>query len=154
MVSRLLDGWAAVTDDALYLRLALAMTDLIQSNTLPDGTVLPSQRSLAEALGIARGTVTRVYEKLAAEELIEARQGAGSRIRRRVAIGSPAGDGRLVSYNGHRGTEIDLTSGALPGLPVVATAFGGGHLFCRPRPRRGPAAAAAARIVGSASKLF
>jgi DNA-binding transcriptional MocR family regulator len=125
-LSRLLDGWATMHDDTLdtlYLRLAEAMTDLIRSNTLPDGTVLPSQRSLAEALGIARGTVTRVYETLAAKDLIEARQGTGSRIRRRGAVGSLAVDARLITYTGHHGTEIDLTSGALPGLPMVADAF-------------------------------
>ncbi len=123
-LSRLLDGWATAHDDTLYLRLAEAMTDLIQSNTLPDGTVLPSQRSLAEALGVARGTVTRVYESLAAKELIEARQGTGSRIRRRGAAGTLSADARLITYTGHHGAEIDLTSGALPGLPLVAAAFG------------------------------
>jgi DNA-binding transcriptional MocR family regulator len=122
-LSRLLDGWATTHDDTLYLRLAEAMTDLIRSNTLPDGTILPSQRSLAEALGVARGTVTRVYETLAADELIEARQGTGSRIRSRGAAGSPAADARLITYSGHHGTEIDLTSGALPGLPDVTAAF-------------------------------
>src|SRR5262245_53303559 len=122
-LSRLLDGWATTHDETLYLRLAEAMTDLIRGNTLPDGTILPSQRSLAEALGIARGTVTRVYETLAAKDLIEARQGTGSRIRARGAVTSLPGDGRLVTYTGHHGTEIDLTSGALPGLPAVADAF-------------------------------
>lgn len=122
-LSRLLDGWAKTQDETLYLRLAEAMTDLISSNTLPDGTILPSQRSLAEALGIARGTVTRVYETLAAKDLIEARQGTGSRIRSRGALNALPADGRLVTYAGHHGTEIDLTSGALPGLPAVADAF-------------------------------
>lgn len=122
-LSRLLDGWARTQDETLYLRLAEAMTDLIRSNTLPDGTILPSQRSLAEALGIARGTVTRVYETLAAKDLIEARQGTGSRIRSPGAVGSLPSDARLVTYTGHHGTEIDLTSGALPGLPLVADAF-------------------------------
>ncbi|MFL6120069.1 PLP-dependent aminotransferase family protein, partial [Actinophytocola sp.] len=122
-LSRLLDGWATTHDDTLYLRLAEAMTDLIRSNTLPDGTILPSQRGLAEALGIARGTVTRVYETLAAKDLIEARQGTGSRIRSRGVLGSLPGDARLVTYTGHHGAEIDLTSGALPGLPIVADAF-------------------------------
>jgi len=122
-LSRLLDGWTTTHDDTLYLRLAEAMTDLIRSNTLPDGTILPSQRSLAEALGIARGTVTRVYETLAAKDLIEARQGTGSRIRSRGVINAVAGDARLITYAGHEGAEIDLTSGALPGLPTVADAF-------------------------------
>lgn len=125
-LSRLLDGWATTHDDSLdtlYLRLTEAMIDLIRGNTLPDGTILPSQRSLAEALGIARGTVTRVYEALAAKDLIEARQGTGSRIRRRGVVGSLAADARLATYTGHHGTEIDLTSGALPGLPIVADVF-------------------------------
>jgi DNA-binding transcriptional MocR family regulator len=123
-LSRLLDGWATTHDDTLYLQLAEAMTDLIRSNTLPDGTILPSQRSLAEALGIARGTVTRVYETLAAKDLIEARQGTGSRIRSRGMLTATAGDARLFTYTGgdHSG-EIDLTSGALPGLPMVIDAF-------------------------------
>ncbi|EID55525.1 MocR-like pyridoxine biosynthesis transcription factor PdxR [Saccharomonospora xinjiangensis] len=56
--------------------LAEALRHAIRSGRLPRGTALPSTRSLAADLGIARGSVTRVYTDLADEGYVRTRQGA------------------------------------------------------------------------------
>src|SRR5699024_7209278 len=44
--------------------LQLALAEVIEGAHLPAGQQLPGQRDLAEALGIARGTVARTYAAL------------------------------------------------------------------------------------------
>ncbi|NIJ11077.1 GntR family transcriptional regulator/MocR family aminotransferase [Saccharomonospora amisosensis] len=56
--------------------LAEALRLAIRAGRLPRGAMLPSTRALAADLGIARGTVTRVYTDLAAEGYLRTRQGA------------------------------------------------------------------------------
>lgn len=48
------------------------------SGTLPPGSSLPSVRQLAHQLAVNVNTVFRVYERLAAEQLIEMRHGQGT----------------------------------------------------------------------------
>ncbi|WP_193214169.1 PLP-dependent aminotransferase family protein [Luteolibacter marinus] len=52
----------------------------ILEGRLAAGTRLPPTRSLASQLGIARGTVSSVYEELAAEGYVAARTGDGTRV--------------------------------------------------------------------------
>ncbi|MES2707092.1 MAG: PLP-dependent aminotransferase family protein [Verrucomicrobiota bacterium] len=52
----------------------------ILENRLTAGSRLPSSRSLALQLGIARGTVSAVYEELLAEGYVTARIGDGTRV--------------------------------------------------------------------------
>lgn len=54
---------------------------LIASGRLAAGTQLPPTRLLAQQLGLARQTVAEAYERLALEQLIEARPGRGSFVR-------------------------------------------------------------------------
>ncbi len=123
VLCRLLDGWAD-GDGQLPQRLADAVAALVAADHLADGAMLPPQRELAAALGIARGTVTTAYDLLAAQDCVQARQGSGSRVRRRgVLTAKGATSGRLSSFAGHGHDEIDLSSGALPGLPGVVGAF-------------------------------
>ncbi|MFC3340075.1 PLP-dependent aminotransferase family protein [Paracandidimonas soli] len=49
----------------------------ITSRTYPPGTRLPSVRALAKTLGFSVSTVVEAYERLAAENVIRARQGSG-----------------------------------------------------------------------------
>lgn len=108
--------------------LAAGVADLVDASVLPDGAVLPSQRHLAEALGVSRVTVAGAYDVLRARERLTARQGSGSRVRRTPDIIAPGAsnrtEGRLASHTGHEPGAIDLTSGALPGLPLVAEVLG------------------------------
>ena len=47
--------------------LETALRDAVRSGRLPSGTRLPSSRTLAADLGIARNTVAEVYSQLVAE---------------------------------------------------------------------------------------
>lgn len=60
--------------------LELELREAVRSGRLPAGQRLPSTRTLADDLGVARGTVVTVYEQLAAEGWLEARQGAGTSV--------------------------------------------------------------------------
>lgn len=121
---RLLRGWS--DDDApLSHLLADAVSDLVTSNALSDGTMLPPQRQLAAVLGVARGTVTEAYQILVGRDQLCSRQGSGTRVRRRGAAVSSATPttARLSSFTGHTSCMVDLSSGALPGLPIVGEAI-------------------------------
>ncbi|REK84591.1 GntR family transcriptional regulator, partial [Streptomyces inhibens] len=75
------------------LRAALlrALRDAVRSGRLTPGTRLPSSRSLAVDLGIARNTVADAYAELVAEGWLSARQGSGTRVAERVlARATPA----------------------------------------------------------------
>ncbi len=118
-VARMLGAWrsgGAASASALRQELA----GLIEGAHLAPGQPMPAQRALAEALGVARGTVARAYAGLAATGHVSARQGAGTFVRfgRRGAGGA---HGRLASFDEEPpGVAIDLSSGALPGSAVVA----------------------------------
>lgn len=61
-------------------RVAQALRDAIVRGELKAGERLPSTRSLAASLGIARGTLTEVFDQLKAEGYLEAKVGAGTRV--------------------------------------------------------------------------
>src|SRR5437879_1609351 len=60
--------------------LVWALHESIRSGRLAAGTRLPSSRSLAKDLGIARNTVADAYGQLVAEGWLTARQGSGTRV--------------------------------------------------------------------------
>lgn len=66
--------------------LASGIERLIADGALPPGTVLPSERRLAERLGVARGTVIAAFDRLRDAALIVTRHGSGSVV---TATGSP-----------------------------------------------------------------
>ncbi|MBB4195542.1 GntR family transcriptional regulator/MocR family aminotransferase [Rhizobium aethiopicum] len=61
-------------------QLAQALRSAIARGELRPGERLPSTRTLAASLKIARGTVVEVFDQLTAEGYLEARVGAGTRI--------------------------------------------------------------------------
>ncbi|MET9676779.1 PLP-dependent aminotransferase family protein [Streptomyces sp. NPDC006482] len=62
-----------------------ALREAVRSGRLEAGTRLPSSRSLAADLGMARNTVADAYAELVAEGWLTARQGSGTRVARRAA---------------------------------------------------------------------
>ncbi|MFF8712796.1 PLP-dependent aminotransferase family protein [Streptomyces sp. NPDC015184] len=122
-LSRLLTGWSRGGPGPLPQLLAQALRELAQRGDVAPGTLLPSQRALASALGISRSTVTAAFGMLEAEGWLESRQGSGSRLRGSGTMGEPVTEGRLASFATRDG-GIDLSSGALDGLPAVAEAVG------------------------------
>ncbi|MFF5854696.1 PLP-dependent aminotransferase family protein [Streptomyces sp. NPDC012751] len=70
-----------------------ALRDAVRSGRLAPGTRLPSSRSLAADLGIARNTVAEAYADLVAEGWLSARQGSGTRVATGVPTGTPPSAG-------------------------------------------------------------
>ena len=74
----------------LYRLLAEALRTAVAQGDLPAGSRLPPERVLAQQLRVSRSTVVAAYEALRDEELLERRQGSGTRIQSR-----PRGNGTL-----------------------------------------------------------
>ena len=84
--------------DALRGRgLEAQLRGAIQTGRLSSGTPLPSTRSLAHDLQIARGTVVDAYEQLIAEGYLEARRGSGTRVAQAPARNPPPPLGAAAS---------------------------------------------------------
>jgi len=77
------------SDGPLYLGIADAIADAIQSGELAGGARLPPQRAMASALGIDYTTVSRAYAEAGRRGLVEGRVGQGTFVVRR-APGKPA----------------------------------------------------------------
>jgi DNA-binding transcriptional MocR family regulator len=69
-------------DGPLYLRLANGLRHAIDRGEVPQGTVLPPERTLARELAVSRSTVVSAYERLKVEGWLDSRQGSGTWVRR------------------------------------------------------------------------
>lgn len=76
-----------------------ALRDAVRTGRLAPGTRLPSSRTLAADLGIARNTVAEGYADLVAEGWLTARQGSGTRVAER-ALPSAGTSGAAVRQIG------------------------------------------------------
>ncbi|WP_395572126.1 PLP-dependent aminotransferase family protein [Streptomyces sp. BK79] len=92
-----------------------ALRDAVRSGRLAPGTRLPSSRSLAADLGVARNTVAEVYADLVAEGWLAARQGSGTR----VADRTPATPGHRPAP--HRREPARPAYDLVPGTPELAS---------------------------------
>lgn len=83
MAKTLLSDWLHLqlerdSAEPLYRQLFRLLQRAILSRELPANARLPSSRLLAAELGIARNTVTQVYEQLAVEGYVVSRGGSGT----------------------------------------------------------------------------
>ena len=62
---------------AIYLQIATQMKAQILNGEIAAGSSLPSERAMAQRLGVHRNTVIKAYAELKAEELIVSQQGVG-----------------------------------------------------------------------------
>ncbi|WP_406392721.1 PLP-dependent aminotransferase family protein [Streptomyces sp. NBC_00887] len=92
------DSWAAFGAD-LHIEpvgagvrsgLMNALREAVRTGRLAPGTRLPSSRTLAVDLGVARNTVADAYAELVAEGWLTAQQGSGTRVAQRAAPRRPA----------------------------------------------------------------
>ncbi|MFD5230778.1 PLP-dependent aminotransferase family protein [Streptomyces qaidamensis] len=74
------------TGPGLRWGLTDALREAVRSGRLAPGTRLPSSRTLAADLGIARNTVADAYADLVAEGWLTARQGSGTRVAAREVV--------------------------------------------------------------------
>ncbi|MFD3679536.1 PLP-dependent aminotransferase family protein [Streptomyces sp. NPDC058613] len=103
-----------VSGRGLRAGLTEALREAARSGRLPAGTRLPSSRSFAADLGIARNTVAQAYAELVAEGWLTARQGSGTRVAERARPLRPAAAPR-VRHPARRGLAYSL----MPGSPDV-----------------------------------
>ncbi|MFI5570811.1 PLP-dependent aminotransferase family protein [Streptomyces sp. NPDC051740] len=78
------------TGPGLRRGLTDALREAVRTGRLAPGTRLPSSRSLAADLGVARNTVADAYTDLIAEGWLTARQGSGTRVADRTVPRPPA----------------------------------------------------------------
>ncbi|MFD4030332.1 PLP-dependent aminotransferase family protein [Streptomyces sp. NPDC058637] len=117
------DSWAAFGADlhlepvgtGLRSGLTDALREAVRTGRLAPGTGLPSSRTLAADLGVARNTVADAYAELVAEGWLTARQGSGTRVAERAAVAAPAA--RTPSSRQARGPAHSL----VPGSPDLSS---------------------------------
>ena len=85
-----------------------ALRDAVADGRLPSGSRLPSSRSLAEDLGLARNTVVEAYSQLVAEGWLSARRGSATRVCAHVPTTHP---GQVEGPEVTRGLPYDLRPG-------------------------------------------
>lgn len=119
-------GWWEREDGPLYRRLADGLRRLAEEGYLVDGSSLPPERQLAQALAVSRTTVTAAYGSLRTEGWIEARQGSATRIAvsRTSEAAVHRADGVMATMLRQLGgATIDLTVAAPVAAPIVARSF-------------------------------
>ena len=96
---------------ARYRELATELQAAVDAGTYPPGSRLPSESEVAQAYGVARGTVRQAFAVLAADGLISTRKGA-----RRMVLPQP----RLQGFNELRSfSQWARVIGEAPGGRVV-----------------------------------
>ena len=105
-----LGAWTTGTGP-LFQRLARAIAASIERGELGHGSRLPSERSLAAATWVSRGTVVAAYDVLMGEGLTDRRSGSGTFVVSGDGHGLPQGreGSRLVAHLAQRG---DHTTGS------------------------------------------
>ncbi|MFE7131200.1 PLP-dependent aminotransferase family protein [Streptomyces sp. NPDC057638] len=93
-----------------------ALREAVRGGRLAPGTRLPSSRTLAADLGVARNTVADAYAELVAEGWLSARQGSGTRVAARAEPRRDAGVGRRARVV-RRGPVHTL----VPGTPDLSS---------------------------------
>lgn len=82
----------------VYLQIVESVKARIRSGELPDGSVLPSERVMAQMLGVHRNTVTKAYSELKADGLLHSRQGSGYSVAVPLETSSAPARGKRVNW--------------------------------------------------------
>ena len=105
-----LGDWSVGTGPQ-FRRLALALTRVLERGAVGPGARLPSERVLAAALGVSRGTAVAAYDVVVADGLIERRVGSGT-----FAVASASGLPSGREGSGLVARLVDRTAGPAPDL--------------------------------------
>jgi len=95
----------------LYKQIADELERRISFGEFPPGSLLPSERKLAEQLGVNRSTVILAYAELRAAGIIEGRSGSGTRVNKYKWGATPK-----ITPNWHRYVE---GGNFLPNVPFL-----------------------------------
>src|SRR5882724_7140428 len=110
-------------DSPLFRQIYERVRDAVLSGELPAGARLPSARSLASQLAVARGTVETAYQLLAGEGYIVGRGAAGTfaervpTAARPASAGAPAVTGPPGTEGRNAGTLLHMGMPALDAFP-------------------------------------
>src|SRR5437763_7129404 len=112
-----------------FLQIANYIRAQIARGQLRPGDEVPSERQIAEEWSVSRPTATRALAALRAEELVEARQGAGTFVREQPRLHRRARDryerSRSTGKAYGTGERAEIThAGPAPAPEVVAVALG------------------------------
>jgi GntR family transcriptional regulator/MocR family aminotransferase len=129
------------TGRPIAAQLAGHLRGVILRGELGPGARLASSRALADALGIARATVTTAYEQLAAEGYVSARQGSSVRVARGLHAGMvpPRGDARSPAFAATSRSAQPFATGAVDAsmFPRLAWSRALARAWRDPRPLLG-----------------
>jgi len=113
-----LGRWAS-TDATLAASLAEAIARLVRDGELRGGDRLPSERTLAAAVAVSRGTVVSAYSRLYDDGILDRRQGSGTRIAGAVPTAGRQAAGRGEALYATLPSSIDLLR-AVPSISPLA----------------------------------
>ena len=140
----------SISRPGVRVSLERALRTAVQDGRLRPGARLPSSRSLASDLNVARNTVAEVYEQLAAEGWLTSRRGSGTSVSAQLATPdgpvpeTPPDQQSALPYDLRPGTPnvvafprgawLSAARAALTNAPPEA--FGYGHALGRPELRQ------------------
>src|ERR1700679_417120 len=104
------------SEGAAYARIVEALSADVERGVLVQGARLPTQRALAETIGVGVGTVTRAYAEAEARGLIEAMVGRASCVAQRASMPDPDGLIRLSRNVAPIGLAAATLRGAIAAL--------------------------------------
>lgn len=127
--------------EPLYRQIYTGLREAILTGRVEPGTRIPSTRTLAQEMGLARNTVTQAFQQLVAEGFLESRVGSGTRVTEGVGADllgersevredrtSPRGPRRMSERGARIGRILTPTPASLstrytpafqPGLPAL-----------------------------------
>lgn len=100
------------SDTPAYVGLAHGIRGMVMDGRLATGSRLPSERLLAEVLGLSRTTVTRAFGELVGSGWAVARQGSGTTVRLPVSDCTPTHS--LVPTRRHDTIDLSAAAGLAP----------------------------------------
>lgn len=112
MVSQFTDLLPLSPDTPAYLGLAHAIRGMVMDGRLAGGSRLPSERVLADLLGLSRTTVTRAFGTLVETGWAVARQGSGTTVRMPTTDCAPTYS--LVPTPRHDTIDLSAAAGLAP----------------------------------------
>lgn len=107
-----------------YIQISEVLIRDVMAGRIPDGAKLPPERTMAESLGIAVGTLRKALRVLEKKGVIERIQGSGNYIRHRPDINSIYGMFRLELTTGGGLPTAQIRSIDLLPKPTDAPEFG------------------------------
>ena len=111
------------TSVPLHRQVSSAIKQQIDRGELPAGVFLPTEAELERRFGVSRITIRRAMQDLAAEGLIDRRQGRGTRIRQSraaQALNSVTSFAETIAGRGWVITSVDVSIRPVPAPAPVA----------------------------------